>query len=121
MSTQQQARAGDHARIIQIIGDHNVGGDSPHLFICPLPPVRSVPAGPAKDEASLLRPVKAATAFAGREQRLADFVVWANAHEAARPVSLRVVHGGAGVGKTRFAFELCRALGPDWQAGFAAA
>lgn len=118
MSTQQQANASDYSRIIQIVGDNNVVGDSPHLFICPLPPVRSVPAGPAKDEASLLRPVVEATAFVGREQLLADFVAWANAHEAGRPVSMRVVHGGAGVGKTRFARELCRALDPDWQAGF---
>lgn len=118
MSTQQQAQAGDNARIIQIYGDNNYVGDSPHLFITPLPPARPAPTEPAKDEASLLRPVVEATAFAGREQLLADFVAWANVHEAARPVSMRVVHGGAGVGKTRFALELCRALGPDWQAGF---
>ena len=118
MSTQQQAQAGDNARIIQIIGDHNVVGDSPHLFITPLPPTRPAPTEPAKDEASLLRPVIEATDFVGRESLLADFVAWANAHEEQRPVSVRVIHGGAGVGKTRFGRELCRALGPDWQAGF---
>ena len=118
MSTQQQAQAGDNARIIQIIGDHNVVGDSPHLFITPLPPARPAPAEPAKDEASLLRPVIEATDFVGRESLMADFVAWAKGHKPERPVSVRVVHGGAGVGKTRFALELCRALGPDWQAGF---
>ncbi|QAZ66795.1 tetratricopeptide repeat protein [Solidesulfovibrio carbinolicus] len=118
MSTLQQAQAGDNARIIQIIGDNNYVGDSPHLFITPLPPAQPAPTEPAKDEASLLRPVIEATAFVGREPLLADFGAWANAHEAQRPVSVRVVHGGAGVGKTRFARELCRALGPDWQAGF---
>ena len=118
MSTQQQAQAGDNARIIQIIGDNNVVDGSPHLFITPLPPERPAPTEPARDEASLLRPVMEATAFVGREPLLADFVAWANAHETQRPVSMRVVHGGAGVGKTRFARELCRGLGPDWQTGF---
>ena len=74
MSEQQQAQAGDNARIIQIIGDNNVVGDGPHLFITPLPPTRPAPTEPAKDEASLLRPVVEVTDFVGREPLLAEFV-----------------------------------------------
>lgn len=118
MSTHQQAQAGTNARIIQIFGDNNIVGDRPHLTIhCPQQERPSITV-PAQDEAALLRPGAEAAEFAGRSDILNDFVRWAQTHDPKRPVSVRVVHGGAGVGKTRFALELCRALGPDWQAGF---
>lgn len=118
MSTQQQANTGDYCCIIQVIGDHNTVGNAPHLKIhCPSRQ-RLKATEPAKDDAFLLRPVIEATEFVGRADLIEDFVSWAHTHDTKRPVSVRVVHGGAGVGKTRFARELCRALGPDWQAGF---
>ncbi|QAZ66739.1 P-loop NTPase family protein [Solidesulfovibrio carbinolicus] len=108
MSTQQQVQA----------GDNNIVGDRPHLTIhCP-PQERSKVTEPTPSDAALLRPGVEATEFVGRSDFLDDFTRWARAHDPKRPVSVRVVHGGAGVGKTRFALELCRALGPDWQAGF---
>ena len=116
---EQQATAGAHSRIIQVFGDGNVIGSQPYLSlrVPSLKPSCAVP-GVHGGEASLLGPGAGATAFVGREEICASFVGWANSHDSARPVSVRVVHGGAGVGKTRFAMELCRELGPEWQAGF---
>ena len=113
----QQAQAGDHAWIIQIQGDQNTVGPWPHLrILCPSLAPR--PVDTVRSETDWLRPGVEATTFVGREALLDAFIAWAQFHDPVRPVSVRVVHGGAGVGKTRFARELCRALGPDWQAGF---
>ena len=115
---EQQATAGTHSRIIQIFGDGNVVGSQPYLSLrvpSLLPRSLSATSG---NEAALLGPGAGVTAFVGREELLASFVKWANSHSPERPVSVRVVYGGAGVGKTRFAMELCRALGPGWRAGF---
>jgi hypothetical protein len=116
---EQQATAGAHSQIIQVFGNGNVIGSQPYLSlrVPSLKPSCAVP-GVHGGEASLLGPGAGATAFVGREAICASFVGWANSHDSARPVSVRVVHGGAGVGKTRFAMELCRELGPEWQAGF---
>lgn len=116
--SQQKANVGHSGRAIQIIGDNNTVGDTPHLTIyCP-PQQRSVEKGPAKDDAALLRPGVEATNFVGRAALIENFLSWAREDAPERPVSVRVVYGGAGVGKTRFAVKLCRELGPNWQAGF---
>ncbi|MEF3698740.1 tetratricopeptide repeat protein [Desulfolutivibrio sp.] len=121
-SASQSATAGDQSRIIQVHGDNNIIGVSPSLkLIRPLrerPPQTSTSA----DEAALLVPREEATEFVGRKNLLDEFITWATTTDHGRPVSVRVLTGGAGTGKTRFAMELCRALeqrqGASWQAGF---
>ena len=55
----------------------------------------------------------------GREGELQSLVDWLVSEP---PVAVRVVHGVAGIGKTRLGVELCeRARGVGWQAGFARA
>jgi hypothetical protein len=54
----------------------------------------------------------------GREPALADLRGWLGSE---RKLSIRVMTGGAGRGKTRLATELCRSLGEDWHAGFVGA
>ncbi len=115
---EQQASAGAHSRIIQIFGNGNVVGNQPYLSLR-VPSLLPRPlSATSRNEAALLGPGAGVTTFVGREKILASFMDWANAHSPERPVSVRVVHGGAGVGKTRFAMELCRALDPGWRAGF---
>jgi hypothetical protein len=114
---EQHATAGAHSRIIQVFGNGNVVGNQPYLSLR-VPSFAPSRAAAPGNEAALLGPGAGVTTFVGREKVLASFVDWADSHSPGRPVSARVVHGGAGVGKTRFAMELCRALGPDWRAGF---
>ena len=52
----------------------------------------------------------------GREREMADLRAWLDAD---KPVSMRVLIGGAGRGKTRLAAELARSVGDPWLAGFA--
>ncbi len=118
----QSATAGDYSRIIQVHGDNAVIGLSPSLELNR--PRRQRPPQPSAsaNEAALLVYREEATEFIGRRQLLEEFITWATTHDPARPVSVRVLTGNAGAGKTRFAMELCRALGQiqsvAWQAGF---
>lgn len=120
-SAVQSATAGDQSRIIQVQGDNNIIGVSPSLML--IRPLRERPAqtSASADEAALLVYHEEATEFVGRQELLDEFITWATTDHG-RPVSVRVLTGGAGTGKTRFAMELCRALeqrqGASWQAGF---
>jgi len=121
-SASQSATTGDQSRIIQVHGDNNIIGVSPSLKL--IRPLRERPsqASASADEAALLMPREEATEFVGRQGLLDEFITWATTTDPGRPVSVRVLTGGAGTGKTRFAMELCRALeqtqGASWQAGF---
>jgi len=121
-SASQSATAGDQSRIIQVHGDNNIIGVSPSLKL--IRPLRERPAqtSASADEAALLVYHEEATAFVGHKKLLDEFITWATTTDPGHPVSVRVLTGGAGTGKTRFAMELCRALeqrqGASWQAGF---
>ncbi len=121
-SASQSATAGDYSRIIQILGDNAVIGFSPSLGLSPPRRQRPAQTSASADEAVLLVYSEEATAFVGRHKLLDEFITWATTHDPAHPVSVRVLTGNAGAGKTRFAMELCRALGQiqsaAWQAGF---
>ena len=64
---------------------------------------------------ALLAPEASLTRFEGRDDARADLLRWCT--EAGAPV--RVLVGPAGVGKTRLAVELARALPEEWAAGIA--
>ena len=70
-------------------------------------------------EAALLSAYRAdVIELIGRDGALADLRAWL---EAEAPVSVRVLVGAGGRGKTRLALELARAVSKDWLAGFATA
>lgn len=110
-TARQSAIAGDHSIIYQVYGNNNSIGAQPRLKL--IGPPRERPPQPvgASDEAALLVYREEVTAFVGRDGLLEEHLAWATAHDSARPVSVRVLTGDAGTGKTRFALELCRALG----------
>jgi hypothetical protein len=69
-----------------------------------------------KEEAGLLSPFTRSLTMLGREQVLHDLLAWLEGPDS---VSVHVVVGGGGRGKTRLALELCAvARGRGWLAGF---
>ncbi len=65
---------------------------------------------------ALLAPEAGLTPFRGRDEELGELLRWCT-NRAAAPV--RVLAGAGGVGKSRLAVELARALPQGWRAGFA--
>ncbi len=119
--------------VVQIVGDGNVANLVPRLpalwlttYDSPLyaevqsvPPGASHPAGytaTGKEEAGLLSPFTRALTMLGRDRVVQDLFAWL---ESPRPISVQVVVGGGGRGKTRLALELCAAArAMSWLAGF---
>jgi tetratricopeptide (TPR) repeat protein len=71
--------------------------------------------GPPAVPTALLRPEREAVPFRGRKAEADAVAEWAGTD---RPLSVGLLTGGAGAGKTRLAVELCRTLGAaGWAAG----
>ena len=67
---------------------------------------------------ALLVPERGIVPFAGRSELRDELIAWC---EAPPDVGVQLLHGPGGMGKTRFAQELCRTLGAHgWRAGFLA-
>lgn len=112
--TGQHAKTDGHGNVIvQIIGDGNrVEPGYPHLTLTghrlrtPRP----------EHELDWLIPYYRAVPLVGREPELAALTAW---READRPLSVRVLTGRGGSGKTRLALALVDAARADgWHAGF---
>lgn len=101
--------------VIQIQGDGNsVVANLPHLTLTRYLTRRQ----PDEDEseANLLTPYRMAIPLIGREAQLAELHDWLTS---AKPISIRVLVGRAGSGKTRLALELCEKMTAQrWDAGF---
>jgi hypothetical protein len=99
--------------IIQIQGDGNTIVPSlPHLTLTRYLSRR----GQIASEADLLSPYGMTIPMVGREVEMADLRCWMTS---GRPISIRVLTGQAGSGKTRLALELCdAAIAEHWDAGF---
>src|SRR5690349_15782809 len=73
------------------------------------------PGGPPAVPTALLRPEREAVPFRGRKAEADALAGWAGTD---RPLSVGLLTGGAGAGKTRLAVELCRTLREEgWAAG----
>lgn len=97
--------------IVQIAGDGNtVVGGLPHLTL-----VRHLKSHPPRNEIEWLIPYFRALPLLGRDRDLASLQGWL---AGPAPVSVRVLTGGGGAGKTRLALELCDRVREDWDAGF---
>ncbi|TCO78124.1 tetratricopeptide repeat protein, partial [Plasticicumulans lactativorans] len=98
--------------IVQIEGDGNtVVGGLPHLTL-----VRHRKSRKPRNEIEWLNPYfRAPELLVGRDRELASLQGWL---ASPAPVSVRVLTGGGGAGKTRLALELCVRIGKDWDAGF---
>ncbi|MCY4365924.1 MAG: hypothetical protein OXE17_06860 [Chloroflexi bacterium] len=67
-------------------------------------------------EIDVIRPLTRSIDMVGREAELADLRAWLYLE---KPISVRVITGGAGYGKTRLALELIEEMVPQgWRAGF---
>ena len=99
--------------IIQIQGDGNtVVEHLPHLTLTRYLTRRQQ----TKSELDLLLPYSRSVPMIGREPLLRDLWQWLSM---STPISLRVLIGRAGSGKTRLALELCEeAIATGWDAGF---
>jgi len=120
--------------VVQVVGNGNVAHLVPHLpslwlttyestlysEVQSLPPEGIHPGGYTKtglEEVAVLSPFTRSLTMHGRDEIMADLVAWL---QAPSPMSVQVVVGGGGRGKTRLALELCSfARGKDWLAGFA--
>ncbi len=116
----QQANAADNAIVVQILdstGCSVVVGNRPYLRLrrhdqLPLgfdPETNTEPI-------NWLLPGMRAVDFLGRSAELEAYAAFL---ENAPPISLGIIHGDGGAGKTRFGLELCEtADAMDWRAGF---
>jgi len=98
--------------IVQIVGDGNtVVSGYAHLTL-----TRYLTRRRIEGDTDLLSPYTRSIPLIGREREMADLRAWL---EGDRPISVRVLTGRAGSGKTRLALELCEAMLADgWDAGF---
>ncbi|WOF72790.1 tetratricopeptide repeat protein [Parvibaculaceae bacterium PLY_AMNH_Bact1] len=104
---------------VQIVGDGNtVVADHPHLLLTRYEADRLSADDIAKREPTQLLAARQRTIpTIGRGPLLDEYEVWLNSDAA---ISVRVLVGSAGRGKTRFGLDLCdRAVETSWQAGFA--
>ena len=120
MNEGQRAEAGAGAVIVQVRGAGNiVNVGLPHLEL-------TRRTGRSRDindpktgkpiETHLIRPFARAIDLVGRETELASLRCWLKSKPA---ISVRVLTGEAGLGKTRLALELAEEAAADgWQAGF---
>jgi len=108
---QRAAVRGNQNIVVQIIGDANrVDIHRPHLSLVRYGQLA------VRDTIGLLYAQARAIPVFGRQETLDRLEVWANSGSA---ISLRVIVGGAGSGKTRLAMELCdRLTDAGWDAGF---
>ena len=123
----QEAAAGAGSVIVQIVGDGNaVSPGLPYLELARYTGlygrIRNDPEIDGPNEIDLIRPFSRAIELVGREAELASLRNWLKDDSM---ISVRVLTGGAGLGKTRLALELVReAAGGDspqtsgWCAGF---
>ena len=132
-ASQQADVFGSGNIVVQIVGDGNTANfepGKPSLWLTaynsPLfaeveavAPSRSPRPGytaTGLEEAGLLRPYTRSFALRGRDAPLSELCAWLTD---GRPVSVMVVVGAGGRGKTRLALELCaEAAGGGWHAGF---
>jgi hypothetical protein len=97
---------------VQVAGDHNTVVIGAYRLTL----TRYTNRADAESDIGLLTPFTRAIDLIGRGQELADLEAWLGKD---KPTSVRVLTGGAGVGKTRLALELMERAGAQgWQAGF---
>ena len=110
---QTAGNIGDDATVIQIQGDGNsvtINGQ-PFLALDTIERRRRrVARATPGDDLLLLRPDSRTTKLIGRDEDIRDFTAWLNSDAA---ISVRVIIGRAGAGKTRFALELMDRLAGD--------
>ena len=108
-------RAELHGRnniIIQVQGDKNIIGEPPHLTLTRYLNRRKQDS----TDTNLLSPYGMTIPFVGRDDQNADLETWLNTDQ---PISIRVLVGRAGSGKTRLALEICEEmLEQGWDTGF---
>lgn len=112
--TQSVQCGGNGCFIVQVQDDGNtVVSGIPHLALLKA----SAPLPPSDDLLALFDPWRACVPLAGRGDALTSLRSWLDRE--GKPISIRVLTGRGGTGKTRLALELCRELeGKNWQAGF---
>ena len=111
------------AVVVQIQGDGNsiTINDEPFVAIDTLDVrIRRITQSTPGNDLLLLRPDSRTTELIGRDRDIEDFMAWLNSDA---PISVRVVVGGAGAGKTRLAIELMLKLAENdapepWCTGF---
>ncbi len=119
MTAKQRAEnIGDNCIIVQIEGSNNtVVSNQAHLLLVPWE--RRVQSSDDAIGAQLLTPYRLFTELVGRDEELGDLLSWAKSE---KPITIRLMTGRAGAGKTRMAIELMRALSESkdgiWQTGF---
>ena len=98
-------------RYIRIFAPYLLGIITPQARLALLE--RAAPGG----DLLLLCPDTRATDLIGRDENKTEFMAWLNSEA---PISIRVIVGRAGAGKTRFALELMDELGANdqWITGF---
>jgi tetratricopeptide (TPR) repeat protein len=109
----QRAHAeGRNNVIVQIVGDGNtVVSGYPHLTL-----TRYLTRRRVSSEIELLSPYAMAVPMVGRKEEQGDLRAWLDGEH---PISVRVITGRGGSGKTRLALETCEAICTDgWDAGF---
>lgn len=108
---QRAVLRGNQSILVQILGDDNrVDINRPHLSLVRYGKLA------ARDTIGLLYAQARAIPLFGREETLRGLEAWANSTS---PISIRVIVGGGGSGKTRLAMELCdRLADAGWDAGF---
>jgi hypothetical protein len=110
-----QQRADVHGQgniIVQILGnDNRVDLARAYLRL-----TRYLARRRIETDADLLSPYTLSIPLVGRQPELADLRAWLGSD---KPISVRVLTGRAGAGKTRLALELCEQLFEEgWAAGF---
>ncbi len=120
-NTGQTARADSGSTIVQIQGDGNtVIAGTPYLELTRRTGlsrrIGNDPDTGRPNEIEVIGPFARSIDLIGRETELSDLRDWLHNGE---PVSVRVLTGGAGLGKTRLALELVEEMAADgWRAGF---
>jgi len=85
-------------------------------YLLPLAPLRPPDPLDERHELDLLRPQNRSIPIVGRQPELDDLQVWLTSPA---PISVRVITGPAGAGKTRLAIQLLEGLdASNWHAGF---
>ena len=118
---QTTSASGSGNHIIQIQGDGNsVVTGLPHLELTQrrglASHIATDPATGKPHESDVIRPFTRSIGIVGRERELDDLRAWLHKET---PISVRVLTGNAGYGKTRLALELIEGVVPQgWRAGF---
>jgi hypothetical protein len=112
--SQRAVVRGNQNILVQILGEDNrVDISRPYLSLVRYGEF------PVRDTVGLLYAQARAIPVFGREETLDSLKVWANSDA---PISIRVIVGRGGSGKTRLAMELCdRLADAGWEAGFVTA